>query len=291
RVKEESDDFYTRVSERLRHKHRAVMIFDHERIVLEAFPSVYKVKCMNHTRYISPLDINEMAPGNVSLAIVSNMRNKNAVNPLQPKTSLLVLSQIHDLVKSLNPPLAEVYVKNPIYEEIIVHFNVKLHPGFDAGFYGNQLNQDIKKFLSPWAYEETDIVFGISIHGSVILNFIEERPYVDFVTCFSMDQVVGGVIIKGIEEAIPSTGASILTSAVTHDIFILETEDCECDDNIVTTHVHNDDCTCDHEITPPRIQSGVGGTQIGSNFIVGNGGPFGNDGVGFMEIDKDFEVE
>jgi hypothetical protein len=48
RETEDSSQFYKRVSERLRHKERAITIFDYERLVLESFPSIYKVKCVNH---------------------------------------------------------------------------------------------------------------------------------------------------------------------------------------------------------------------------------------------------
>ncbi|MCG8696949.1 MAG: hypothetical protein MI922_02755, partial [Bacteroidales bacterium] len=44
---EETDiAFYTRVSERLRHKQRAVTIWDYEHLILQEFPSVYKIKCL-----------------------------------------------------------------------------------------------------------------------------------------------------------------------------------------------------------------------------------------------------
>ena len=47
---EESDEhFALRTSERLRHKDRAIQIWDYERLVLEEFPNIYKVKCLNHT--------------------------------------------------------------------------------------------------------------------------------------------------------------------------------------------------------------------------------------------------
>ncbi|MBK6282383.1 MAG: baseplate J/gp47 family protein [Draconibacterium sp.] len=63
RIQEESDEFYTRVSERLRHKNRAITIWDYEHIILQNFPSVYKVKCLNHTRYEgTATSINEAAP-------------------------------------------------------------------------------------------------------------------------------------------------------------------------------------------------------------------------------------
>ena len=43
--------FYTRVSERLRHKDRAINLWDYERLILEAFPQIYKAKCLKHTCY------------------------------------------------------------------------------------------------------------------------------------------------------------------------------------------------------------------------------------------------
>ena len=68
-----------------------------------------------------------------------------------------------------------------------------------------QLNEEIKTFLAPWAYTVKDISFGGAIHRSVILNFVEEREYVDYVTVFQMDQIVDGVKIPDIEEAVASS--------------------------------------------------------------------------------------
>ncbi len=52
RTRETDDHFYVRVSERLRHKQRAISIWDYEHILLEHFPQLYKVKCLNHTRFL-----------------------------------------------------------------------------------------------------------------------------------------------------------------------------------------------------------------------------------------------
>jgi hypothetical protein len=60
-------------------------------------------------------------------------------------------------------------------------------PGKDPGFYSNQLEEDIRRFLSPWAYEEgQDITFGGKIYRSEILAFIEGRDYVDYVINFQL---------------------------------------------------------------------------------------------------------
>lgn len=190
-VMEESRDYYTRVSERLRHKRRAITIWDYEHLILQKFPSVYKVKCINHTKYEGTLEnYSEMQPGHVTLIVVSNVQNKNAVDPLRPMTSLSMLDNIESYITELNPICAVLHVKNPFYEEVSVSFKVKFLAD-DFGYYRNKLEQEIKEFLSPWASGcSTDITFGGKIHKSVILNFVEERSYVDFVSCFKMYHTV-----------------------------------------------------------------------------------------------------
>lgn len=254
RIKEESDDFYTRVSERLRHKNRAITIWDYERIILQNFPSVYKVKCLNHTRFEgTSTSINEASPGNVSLVVVSNIRNKNAVDPLKPRTSLVTLTDIKNFIGKIQSPYINLHVYNPLFEEIRVRFNVRFHTGFDKGIYSVKLNEALIKFLSPWAYATgSDIVFGGKIHKSVILNFVEEQEYVDYITCFEMFHIVPGDPAynpeKDVDEAVASTSASVLGSATGHLITVLENEnDCACDDNVVETFeiASSDECPCE----------------------------------------------
>ncbi len=294
-IKEQSNEFYTRVSERLRHKHRAITIWDYEHLVLQQFPTIYKAKCLNHTSYDSITTIRELVPGHVSLVIISNLHNVNAVDPLQPKTSLILLTEIQEYIQTIYPPAVTLNVRNPIYEEIRVDFNVRFRPGFDNGFYGKLLNDQIKQFLAPWAYDTKDIAFGGVIHKSMIINFVEKLPYVDFVTCFNMDQIIPTgknlppTILSNIEEAVTSTSASILTSAASHNIVVLETDDCDCDDNLVLTPFLNpdqpcDDCGQNNEL----VENGIAADVIGTTFIVGHKP---REGVDFWIIEKDFEVQ
>ncbi|MEO5642813.1 MAG: baseplate J/gp47 family protein [Bacteroidia bacterium] len=293
-IKEQSNEFYTRVSERLRHKNRGITIWDYEHLVLEKFPAVYKVKCLPHTRFVSIGDINELLPGNVSLVIIPDLRNKNAVNPLEPKTSLITLTAIHDFISTINPPCAELHVRNPIFEEVQVNFNVRFHVGYDNGFYGKLLEDEIRRFLAPWAYDAIEVMIGGRIHKSRIINFVEERPYVDFVTCFNMDQIIPAgintppLVNKNIEEAVTTTSASILTSAATHLIVVLETDACECDDNSVKEPMLAPDQPCDPCGTPEAITDGIGADKISSTFIVGHAQ---QQGVDFWIIEQDFNVQ
>ncbi len=239
-VGEESSAFYTRISERLRHKQRGITIWDYERLILQKFPSVYKVKCVNHTRFEGTLaNYSEVSPGHVTLIIVSNVQNKNAVDPLRPKTSLATLDNIYDFITQVNPLYASVHVKNPIYEEVKLKFNVKFLTE-DLNYYKIKLEQELRNFLSPWASEcASDIEFGGRIHKSVVLNFVEERSYVDYVTCFEMFHIVPldptNNPNQDVEEAIATTAISILGSADEHDVNPIPegSDDCLCEDNEV----------------------------------------------------------
>ncbi|AXT53604.1 hypothetical protein D1818_23290 [Aquimarina sp. BL5] len=238
---EKEKAFYTRVSERLRHKNRAITIWDYEHLILEKFPKVYKVKCVNHTSFDGTItDYSETAPGHVSVVVIANVQNKNAVDPLRPLASLDQLSEITSFIDKIKLPCVILHVKNPIYEEIKVDFKVKFNKGIDAGYYTSKLREEIKHFLSPWASDcATDIVFGGRIHKSVILNFVEERSYVDYVTCFKMFHIINdesNISIKEVDEALAQTSVSIIGSARTHtieEIAASEADQCKCDDNII----------------------------------------------------------
>lgn len=214
---EESSSFYTRVSERLRHKDRAITIWDYETMVLEKFPSVYRAKCLNHTSSQA-----EIAPGHVILVVVSNLINKNEVDPLKPRISVNTRDEIKKFLstKISHFVVENLLVLNPTYEEVKVDFKVEIREGFDEGFYIKQLNEDIVRFLTPWAYEDgADISFEGRLHSSVILDFVEERPYVDYLTDFRMYHFPAsnkpGILV---EEAIATTPKSILVSAKKHMI-------------------------------------------------------------------------
>lgn len=302
--REAGKEFYTRASERLRHKNRAITAWDYEHLVLNQFPSIYVVKCVTHTDpnclcrnvvdvvigtagptakdfpftynsdgfmddstnmlsaladvkshtglalniTIVELNANEapivqrllqqiknafiaegiaaqsilsstsignartgninlsgypastgstlkaahccgpqIAPGHVLIVPIANFKNRNAVNPLQPKTSRRTLLEMEAFLQAITSPFVKVHAKNPVYEQILTTFCVQFIEGADKGYYLKQLNEDIVQFLTPWLFDENAVVnFGQKIYASAIVNFIEERSYVDFITEFAM---------------------------------------------------------------------------------------------------------
>ena len=209
RPKEQPHVFYTRVSERLRHKDRAVTIWDYEHLVLEEFPSVHKAKCLNHTG-----PGGEFAPGQVTMVLIPQLRNQNAVDILQPKFNAGLLRDVELFLQKKASKFVQIHAQNPDYEEVLVNVKVKFRKGFEAGFYAGQLNTDLIRFLTPWAFEEgRDVHFGGSIHKSRLIAFLEQLAYVDYVEDFTLHLVSGG-IVSAPQDAVAASGSRAILVAV-----------------------------------------------------------------------------
>lgn len=182
RGSEEDVSYFQSSSERLRHRRRAVTPWDMERLILNEFSAVFKVKCLPHSDALG----NEKA-GEMALVIIPDLRAVTTNNPLEPRADAVLMKNIENFVRKLTTPYATVHVIHPIYERILVDAQVVFVSGFDAGYYASVLNEELRRFLSPWAYEAgQDIVFGARIYRSEILAFIEGREYVDYITDFKL---------------------------------------------------------------------------------------------------------
>ena len=245
-------DFYRRSSERLRHKDRAINLWDYEHLVLEAFPQIYKARCLNHTHY-EPADTGstgpcsggiyrELAPGHVTVITLPNLATQQQIDPLKPYTSLGLLADIQTFLQKRTSCLATLHVTNPQFEEVRVAFKLKFYDGYDAAYYKSQLQQAITRFLSPWAFTGIGVPsFGGKIYKSVLINFVEEQAYVDYVTDFQVFQDIPCDPASGstdLDEVTGSRAVSILVSAPAskHQISIIEAapdralaETCGCD--------------------------------------------------------------
>ncbi|MDN3689964.1 baseplate J/gp47 family protein [Cyclobacterium jeungdonense] len=206
--------FHTRVSERLRHKNRAVSLWDFEHLVLEEFPEVYKVKCLNHTCPTSFL-----SPGKVLVIVVPDTVNKNLFDVFKPALSSAKLEQIESFLSEKISPQVELKVINPLYEEIKIKVQVQFKEGLDAAFYRNQMEQDLILFLSPWTSGDKQAIdFSSFINKSGLIYFIEKLDYVDFI----QQPILFKNEIEVKDNVFPKSPKHILVSAGSHDISLYE---------------------------------------------------------------------
>ncbi|AEE48480.1 baseplate J/gp47 family protein [Haliscomenobacter hydrossis] len=213
---EAEDHFYTRISERLRHKQRAITVWDYEHLILEAFPQIFKVKCLNHTRF-EPAETgkgkiyNELAPGHVTVVTIPDLLNRNAIDPLRPYTNLGDLALIKEFLQKHVPCFVQLHLQNPVYEEVRVKFRVKFFPGVDETFHRELLQKTVVRHLAPWAFGDSrDIRFGGRLYKSALIDLVEEQPYVDYVTDFQLFHESNG---DDQEEVQASVALAVLTPA------------------------------------------------------------------------------
>ena len=85
----------------------------------------------------------------------------------------------------------------------MLDFKVGFYEGKDPGYYSKVLNEELVQFLSPWAFDSSrEIIFGGSFTRSDVIDFIEKRDYVDFVTELYMYSSATGPGCPGIGEMI-----------------------------------------------------------------------------------------
>ena len=224
KTEEEHRVFYTRISERLRHRQRALTPWDYERLVLERFPQLYKAKCLPAGSSGRPEDI-----GQVEIVVIPDIRNQVPFDPFEPKVPADLIADIEGYLADKIPPYADVRVRNPHYVPVKIRFGVRFRPDRDEGFYIRKLNEELKRFLSPWAYEEAaDITIGGRIYANSIVNFVDERDYVDYIatiSLFSSDDGRRFVAAQGSEEegyyVTTERPGGVLVSARRHEIDVI----------------------------------------------------------------------
>lgn len=225
--------FAARVSERLRHKDRAIALWDYEHLILEAFPSIYQARCLNHTQYEPDDDggiYRELAPGHVTVVTIPDLATPNPFDPLRPFTSLRVLGEVHRFLSTRMPAFTTLHVRNPRFEEVRVALRARFREGTDESYAIRTLRREITEFLSPWAVRgDARPSFSGTIRKSVLVDFVEDRGYVDYVTDVQLFRPLPGVAGLGPdqEQVVGSRAVSILVSAPAdlHDISAIRRTD------------------------------------------------------------------
>ena len=250
RQREQTVEFRVRVSERLRHKQRALTPWDYERLILERFPQIYKAKCLSQAQPVHPDDL-----GRVEVIVIPDIRNRFPFNPFEPKAPAGLIKEIAAFLEKQMPPFASVRVRNARFVQVKARLAVRFNPGVDLGYYKLKLNEDINQFLSPWAYDASkDIVIGGNIYANAIINYIERLDYVDYLGRFKLfSSTDNGIVFTPASEPKGSVGYRVEAGG----------PDCV----LVAARQHEIDL-----ITEPQF--------LNQNFT----------GINYMRIELDFEV-
>ncbi|MCG8415967.1 MAG: baseplate J/gp47 family protein [Pseudomonadales bacterium] len=245
----------TRISERIRHRSRAVSAWDYERLILQKFPMVGKAVCFPN-RQTSSL---HQVPGHLLVVVTPRISNPDDSIGKSPKLSAVYLNDIHDYVSSLGSAFAHVEVANPVYEWVQVRCAVVFEKYAQGTNYSKILNHDICQFLNPFAMGGYGLDLSSPMKREDIYSHIYNQDYVSYVTDFSMlhitrsadgyyklDDTVRNEIVEESADIVPTFPWSLMVPLKRHHIE-------------VATQI---------EPIAPEV-TGIRELEIGNTFIIG----------------------
>jgi hypothetical protein len=186
RQEETRQQYYLRVSERLRHKQRPATSLDIAQVILDAFPDILMVKCIGAgtaRQLVLPVL-------NVQIIVVPREREDGVFVSRQPGVSLDMLYSIKKYISRYLSAFATIEVGNPVYEKIKIVCTIAIRKdgvNTNDGYYLKLLNEDVSRFMNPWLYNQgEEIKIGSRIYIQDILDDIKRKPYVQYITAFSV---------------------------------------------------------------------------------------------------------
>lgn len=220
-------EFYVRTSERLRHKNRGVTLWDLEHLVLEQFPELRRVKCIGRIEYP------KLHPGQVKIVVIP----KAPANDHEPMIGFHQLETIRAFLQEKTSPFVQIQVINPVYEKIKLSCMIRLKKGMEAdkGYYVKLLQDELLHFICPWL-QGGEIELGGAVRKNEVLEFLKQRPYIHFVTKFSMVQIfeddaadfqladTAGAV-SATEQLVATTPWSVLSPVEQHNIYFAGSDD------------------------------------------------------------------
>ena len=229
RVKEADTEYYTRVSERLRHKSRAIDAWDYEHLVLENFPAVFKVKCLSN--YWN----GRLVRGHVTVVPICNLQNRadTMESRLSPRASFALLREIERFLMERTSPFVQVHAINPRLSHVLIRGRIKFKKGVDKGYALKKLEKELTDRLTPWASDDSKLKFSTKIYASNVISYIGGQEEVDYIEGFEMLQYTedadgSRVFCRSASQelALVETqfidGHTLLVSAPAHEITLID---------------------------------------------------------------------
>ena len=255
---ETNNQYYARLSERLRHRDRPQTILDISQQILEAFPGILSIKCI--TKNIQPTEMYYQSE--ITLVVIPAYHQIDILSTDEPKVDLMTMYEIKKFITARISPFINVQVCNPIYEKIKIVCTIKFKEGRDTDkrILIKNTEANIKNYLCPWLYDaKVDIKPGAKIYLHEILNFLHTLPQVDYVSGFSILHFYNTEINGKLSAVIMDTAvtkATFIQPSVTGAIFLPSPA------HIITT--------MENQAYFEQKKSGIGSLSIGKEFTMVN---------------------
>lgn len=241
-----------RISETLRHRGRGISTWDMERLVLERFPQIGRVMVYGRSDFAQHLVKNS----NIQVVVIPNAPLDDTFKSEGFRAPFELLQEIKFFLRKSVSPFTRLEVCNPVFEKLKVRGHVKFKNIQQSGYYRDILEKEIIAYLSPNPMDfQKGKGFVSAIYKAEIQNFIESRSYVDFVTGFSVIQIVE---VQGnykiIDTANPDFQIEMLRTVSPYAI-------------LTSADSHQLEINNESMMTDPKLSS-IGDLSIEADFIV-----------------------
>ncbi len=186
RAPEDPQGLITRAGERLRHKQRASVAWDAERLLLHRFPEVFKARCLSGDE-IAASGLPRPPAGQVLVVVVPQVpRNDSAFATEAPRFNAVQLARMCEYLRERASPFAQIVVRNPVYDRIQLRCSVGLERGAHEGEVLQRLNAAVVRLLSPWCDEGCGPDFDWVVRSEDLQAQLRQLQGVDYVTRLSL---------------------------------------------------------------------------------------------------------
>ena len=181
-------DFTARVSERLRHRKRAVTSWDIERLLLEEFPETWMAKCFPHlsSRDAAP------KPGHLTIvAVRSAPLDKNVPHAEPSLFDIATLGRMREFIQCHTSGFTEIEAVNPTFERLQVRAQITVDPQREDGAMAQLLNNEITSYLSTWSAPPALGRFGWRLNEQLLRAHLMQLSYIKNISEFSILHLSG----------------------------------------------------------------------------------------------------
>ncbi|WP_165041461.1 baseplate J/gp47 family protein [Dysgonomonas sp. ZJ709] len=184
RDKENETDMQIRISEYVTHRGKAVTARDYERIVLQAFPDIVKVKCLPN------FDCKHNRKGVVTLVVIPKLE-KSDNRIYKPLTSSYFMLEIEEyILNHVSSYVKDIDVVNPVYEELMVRCDISFYEDYSLAICQTRLNEILNLMIAPWQVNKELPVFGYSINMKKMYDDIKAQGFVKDINRLSILRIV-----------------------------------------------------------------------------------------------------
>jgi hypothetical protein len=178
KAKETKDQLLMRLSEYASHRGKAVTVRDYERMTLQHFPDIAKVKCF------PAFSAKSGKKNDVTLVIIPQEKEENSDRYMATSRQILKVEEF--FVGRTSAAVRFVDVINPLYEEVLVRCRVMFKKHYPAASCRTCLSDLLDKIIAPWQQSEEFPQFDYSLDMEKMRQQMLEQEFVSTVEKLSV---------------------------------------------------------------------------------------------------------